>query len=115
VEQTKFLRDQKTLGIYYCGQGDCWGLEWPMLYLNNRILDNPNLDWKAELDDFYRAAFGQAAAPMKAMYEEMHQRTDFLGTFYDDYPSSGPPRASRSQRCRGARRTSTAPSTLPGC
>ena len=84
--QVKYLRDHAVRGIYYCGSGESWGLEGPVYYILHRILDNPDCNWQAELDDYYRAAFGRAYRPMKELYDALYARLDFMGSFYDDWP-----------------------------
>lgn len=86
AELVKYLRDGGVRGIYCCGSGESWGLEGPVYYIFHRCLDNPDCDWQAELDEYYRAAFGRAYQPMKKFYGTLYLRLDTLGTFYDDWP-----------------------------
>ncbi|MBI4027927.1 MAG: DUF4838 domain-containing protein [Verrucomicrobia bacterium] len=79
AQQVKFFRDHGVRGIYCCGLGESWGLEGPVYYIFNQCLDNPDCDWKSELDSYYRAAFGRAYGPMKQMYDAMFERLELLG------------------------------------
>ena len=79
ANQVRFFRDQGVRGIYCCGIGESWGLEGPVYYIFNRCLTNPDADWKAELDGYYRAGFGKAWQPMRDFYESMFARLEHYG------------------------------------
>jgi len=80
AEQVQFFRDQGVRGIYCCGNGECWGLEGPAYYIFDRCLENPDCDWQAELDEFYRHAFGRAYTPMRQFYDAMFARLELYGS-----------------------------------
>ncbi len=79
ARQVSFFRDSDVKAIYVCGCGEDWGLEGPVYYIWNRCLDAPDCDWQAELDGFYRAAFGKAYIPMKAFYDALYERLALYG------------------------------------
>jgi len=79
AQQTKFFRDQHVRGVYCCGLGESWGLEGPVYYVYNACLDNPDCDWQAELDNYYRAAFGKAYVPMKQFFDSLYARLELNG------------------------------------
>lgn len=49
--------------------GNNWGLHGRSYYTANRLLWDPGADVEAILEDFYRNAFGPAAAPMRRYYD----------------------------------------------
>jgi len=77
--QIRFFRDNHIKAVYSCGGGESWGLDGPVYYIWNRCLDEPDCDWEAELDDYYRAAFGKAYLPMKTFYDALHARLSLYG------------------------------------
>jgi hypothetical protein len=63
------------------GAIDGYGLEAPAYYVWGRMFDDPqNNTSEGLLEEFYTAAFGQAAAPMRRFYGILHDR---LGIFTD--------------------------------
>ena len=76
ARQVKLFHDRQVRGMYCCGIGESWGLEGPVYYIFNKCLEDPNCDWQAELDGFYRAAFGKAYVPMKEMFDALYQRLE---------------------------------------
>ena len=79
ARQIRFFRDNSIKAIYVCGNGESWGLEGPVYYIWNRLVDDPDCDWEAELDDYYRSAFGDAYVPMRAFYAALHDRLKLYG------------------------------------
>ena len=93
ARQIRFFRDNNIKAVYACGCGDSWGLEGPVYYIWNRCLDNPDCDWEAELDDYYRSGFGNAYLPMKAFYDALYSRLQLygaLGRWADLLPGAKP-------------------------
>ena len=70
------LRQNKVRGIYFCGGQELQGLEGPVYYVYGKMLGNPELHYAELADDFYRAAYGKARAPMTALFNAMHQRLE---------------------------------------
>jgi len=79
ARQIRFFRDNNIRAVYACGNGESWGLDGPVYYIWNRCLDEPDCDWEAELDDYYRAAFGKAYLPMTTFYDALHARLSLYG------------------------------------
>ncbi len=93
ARQISFFRANNIKAIYVCGCGEDWGLEGPVYYIWNRCVDDPNCDWQAELDDYYRAAFGKAYIPMKALYSALYERLALyggIGRWADLLPGADP-------------------------
>ena len=68
-------------GIYRCGFGELFGLEGPVYYIYGKLLDDPGQSAAALLDDYCRAAFGEAAAPsMRTFYNTLHSRLELYST-----------------------------------
>lgn len=102
----KFCEDQVNLfvqnnvkGIYRCGFGELMGMEGPVYYVYGKTLGNvkktaaasaqpwvcaeaghsgasEKSNYTALLEDFYRNAYGEAAAPMRAFFEIMYPRLE---------------------------------------
>ena len=64
-------------GFNRAGQG-ChgWALEAPTYYAYGKALGNPNRDPDTLLREYVDAAFGTAAAPMRAFFKAMHDRLE---------------------------------------
>ena len=69
----------KVHGIYRCGYGELWGLEGPGYYVFNRMLRDPKDEVEAVVDEYCSAAFGPAAATMRAFYGLIDRRLDGTG------------------------------------
>lgn len=79
AQQIRFFRDQRVRGLYCCGLGESWGLEGPVYYIFNRVLEDPDCDWETALDGFYRSAFGKAYVPMKQFYDSLYDQLSLRG------------------------------------
>ena len=73
VAQNARLNKFGMKGLYRCGYGELYGMEGPVYWVFNRLVENPNADVAAELATYYRGAFGPAAEPMRAFYEELEK------------------------------------------
>jgi hypothetical protein len=54
-----------------CESGNNWGLHGLGYYVANKLMWNPKADVDALLADFFRQAFGPAAAPMRRYYQRL--------------------------------------------
>ena len=71
--QAKRLVSHKIQSIYRDGPGDLYGLEGPTYYTMGRILENPSKGNARDLvEEFCRAAFGQAAPSMLSFYANLY-------------------------------------------
>ncbi len=77
-------------GVYRDGFGELFGLEGPVYYVYGRLFDDPaGGSAKVLLEEFYEAAFGPAAAPMRAFYDKLYRRlapySDQIGVCCPDW------------------------------
>jgi len=73
-EQVRFFLDNNVRGIYKCGFGENLGLEGPVYYVYGQMLRDPAQDPIRLANDFYRAAYGKARAPMRKLFEKLYER-----------------------------------------
>ena len=71
AEQLRLLRDNHIEGIYFCGIGECWGLEGHSYYATAKLLGNPDLDPKALVAEYCAGLYGKAAPAMVRFYEAL--------------------------------------------
>jgi len=69
----RFAR-HRLRGLYRCGYGELFGMEGPFYYLFNVLLENPDADVKAVVNEYCQAAFGPAAPQMLAFYERLSRQ-----------------------------------------
>ena len=77
-DQIKRFVANRVLGIYMCGAFENLGLEGPVYYVYGKTIGDPALDCNALVEDYYRAAFGKARAPMKAFFTAMYERMELF-------------------------------------
>ena len=75
-EQVRLFAKNRVRGIYFCGGQELQGLEGPVYYVYGKMLGNPELPYADLANDFYRAAYGKARAPMAAFFNAMHERLE---------------------------------------
>lgn len=73
--QDRFLEYQKAgfIGVY-SETHPCWGPQGINLYFYWRLLSNPSLDLKSELETYCRDFYGPAAKPMLAYHQALEKR-----------------------------------------
>jgi len=71
VDQVKRFHKYGMKGLYRCGYGEMFGMEGPAYWVFNHLVENPDVDVKATLSQYYKGAFGPAAEPMKRFYEDL--------------------------------------------
>ncbi|MBN1674423.1 MAG: DUF4838 domain-containing protein [Kiritimatiellae bacterium] len=76
ADQIRLFAKNDVLGMYKCGFGECLGLEGPVYYVYGQMMGDPSLDYRVLEDDYYRAAFGKAYAPMKTLFTQMYKRLE---------------------------------------
>ncbi|MCA1808200.1 MAG: DUF4838 domain-containing protein, partial [Lentisphaerae bacterium] len=80
VDQVRLFADNGVRGIYLCGGLDqglaAWGLFAPSYYAFGKALADPSRDADQLEREFIDAAFGEAAAPMRAFFHLMHRRLE---------------------------------------
>jgi hypothetical protein len=76
-DQIKLFKDKNIHGIYRCGFGEFPGMEGPAYYVFGKAMGDPDGAGAAPLaEEFYRLAYGEAAAPMRAFFEALNPRLD---------------------------------------
>ena len=65
----KMLLRNRVHGLYRCGYGELFGMEGPANWVFNGVIENPEADINALVDEYCRAAFGPAAANMRVFYD----------------------------------------------
>lgn len=84
-EQIRFFLQNKVRGIYKCGFGENLGLEGPVYYVYGKMIEDPRQDPFLLANEFYRAAYGNARAPMKAFFDALYDRLElysYVGRFH---------------------------------
>ena len=76
AEQLRLFAANNVRGISKDSFGEAIGLEGPVYYVYGKLLFNPDADPLALANDFYRAAYGKAYAPMKMLFDAMHKRLE---------------------------------------
>jgi hypothetical protein len=78
AQQIDLFMRNGVKGIYRCGFGELFGLEGPCYYVYGKTLDAPGQNAEQLVDEFYRAAFHKAAAPMRTFYGVLYERVEAL-------------------------------------
>ena len=81
VDQVRLFKANDVRGIYLCGgldgrENGLWGLDGPAYYAFGKALGDPGCDGDALLREYVEAAFGEAAAPMRAFFNALYERLD---------------------------------------
>ena len=71
VDQVQRFHRYGMKGIYRCGYGEMFGMEGPAYWVFNHLVENPNVNVREALAQYYSGAFGAAASPMKRFYEDL--------------------------------------------
>lgn len=74
AKMVRMLHAHNVKAIYRCGYGECFGMEGAYYYVFNRLLENPNYDVDALVDDFCRHAYGPVAKQMMSFYRRLDSR-----------------------------------------
>ena len=70
----RMLRRYGVHGIYRCGYGELFGTEGPGCYVFNRLIDDPDADVNAVVEEYCRRAYGPAAEPMRKFHDTLDFR-----------------------------------------
>ena len=71
AQSFRTLRDQGFQGVYFCGSGECWGLEGPAYYACGRLLADPDQDPQALVAEYCRGIYGPAASVMISFFQTL--------------------------------------------
>jgi hypothetical protein len=74
AQSLRSLRDQGFQGVYFCGAGECWGLEGPAYYACGRLLANPDQDPQALVAEYCQGLYGPAATTMISFFQALDAR-----------------------------------------
>jgi tetratricopeptide (TPR) repeat protein len=77
AKQLRLFDKNNVQGIFKCGWGEALGLDGPAYYVYSKLLFDPYADYNKIANDFYRAAYGKACAPMKKFFDALYKRLDF--------------------------------------
>lgn len=72
TDRMRHYRDHGVAGVYTQGPGH-WGPQGLVHYFAAKLMWNPDLDVRKELDLYYRNYYGPAAEPMKQYHETMER------------------------------------------
>ena len=73
VRQVKRFHKYGMKGIYRCGYGEMFGMEGPAYWVFNHLVENPDINVRGALAQYYGGAFGPASQPMKRFYEDLEE------------------------------------------
>jgi len=79
VDQIRRFAANGVRGIYICGglsNFGAWGLDGPSYYAFGKAIGDPSREARDLTEQYIRAAFGEAASPMRAFYRAMHKRSE---------------------------------------
>ena len=77
AKQLRLFDKNDVVGIFKCYMGEALGLDGPAYYVYSKLLFNPHADPDKLADDFYRAAYGKAYAPMKRFFSAIYNNLDY--------------------------------------
>lgn len=69
IENLQFVAANRCVGIYIDSVWEHWATQGPQYYAMAQLIWAPSKDGRAILDDYYRRAFGPAAAAVRAYFE----------------------------------------------
>ncbi len=78
IEDFRFLADNKCVGITVDVLRHTWSTQGPQYYLMAQLTYDPYQDGEAVMKDYYRRAFGPAAADMEAYWTIMEEARDVI-------------------------------------
>jgi len=73
IENIQFAAENRCVGIYIDAVWEHWATQGPQYYVMAQLFWNPTQDGQAILDDYYRRAFGPAAADVRAYFETIEK------------------------------------------
>ena len=68
------LQRNNVHGVYRCGYGEFYGMEGPGYYVFNNLLETPEADVNALVDEYCERAYGPAAATMRTFHDTVDCR-----------------------------------------
>jgi hypothetical protein len=89
IEDFRFLADNRCIGIEVDVVRGVWSTQGPQYYLMAQLTYDPYQDGAAVMKDYYRRAFGPAAADMEAYWTRMEDARDAIVSAPDFKIGSG--------------------------
>ncbi len=83
IDDLKFAADNGMMGIYVDYVREFWATQGPLYYIMAQLIWDPQADAEALLKDYYKRAFGPAAAEMEAYW-------DYLEAIREEYYETSP-------------------------
>jgi hypothetical protein len=71
IEDIQFAAENRCIGIYIDAIWEHWATQGPQLYVTAQLFWDPSKDGQAILEDYYRRAFGPAAADVRTYFETL--------------------------------------------
>ena len=75
----RILKANNAKGVFKCGWADDLGLDGPVNYAFSRLLEDPDRDEMALVDEFCDRAYASAAEPMKRFFRMMYGNMNLTG------------------------------------
>ena len=95
IETARRFTDNGVYGIYRCGFGELFGTEGPGYYLFNRLVQDPQANPNALVQEYYDYAYGKAAGAMRSFFETLDGRIRGINKIQEGF-------AARKGQMRGA-------------
>lgn len=73
IENIQFAAKNRCVGIYIDSVWEHWATQGPQYYVMAQLFWNPTRDGQKILDDYYKRAFGPAAANVRAYFETIEK------------------------------------------
>ena len=93
AEMVRMFRRYGVHGIYRCGFGELFGTEGPAYYLFGRLIDEPEADVNAVVQEYCDRAYGPAAEPMREFHDTLDRRlmaSDLMENPDSEFGSASP-------------------------
>ena len=74
AEMVRMFKRYGVHGIYRCGFGELFGTEGPAYYLFNRLIDEPQADVNAVVQEYCDRAYGPASEAMRVFFDTLDRR-----------------------------------------
>ena len=89
AEDARRIVEYGIRSIYRCGYGEKFGMEGPVSYVFNRLLDDPSLKPDRLMEEFCARAFGPAGTSMKRFYDILDKKLRGVNKMREGFESPG--------------------------
>jgi len=76
----RLFRDNNVIGVYYCGGGECWGLDGPAYYTAGRLMGDPDLPVDQLVREYCDGLYRGASDAMYAFFQDVFKRVEAMRT-----------------------------------